>query len=101
MVCTLDSLAYIHHNLGRHADATRWSRQAVALMVKTGYRYDVAMACIDSGDAHHAAGDLQAARQAWLQAGSLLADSLDYLDDPGIERARARLQLAAPGTHAT
>jgi tetratricopeptide (TPR) repeat protein len=91
---TLDSLAYSLRHLGRHAEAADCYRRAVELHGELGYRYQKAETLTYAGDAHHAAGDISAARDAWTQALAILED----LRHPDASQVRARLQDPTDGS---
>ena len=85
---TLDSLAYAHSHLGHHAEAADCYRQAVELFDELGFRYKKAETLTYVGDAHHADGNIPAARTAWTQA----LTALDDLHHPDAEQVRAKLR---------
>ncbi len=87
----LDSLAYVHQHLGRHADAADCYRRAVELLEELGDRWRKAQTLSYVGDAHHADGNLLAARQAWTQALAILDD----LHHPDAEPLRVKLHPPA------
>ncbi len=84
----LDSLAYVHSHLGHHADAADCYRQAVELYAELGFRYKKAETLTYVGDAHHAGGNIPAARTAWTQA----LTALDDLHHADAEQVRAKLR---------
>jgi DNA-binding SARP family transcriptional activator len=87
----LDSLAYVYQHLGRHNDAADCYRRAVKLLDELGDRWRKAQTLVYAGDAHHADGNLHAARQAWTQALAILDD----LHHPDAEHLRAKLRPPA------
>ena len=95
-----DALALIHSRLGEPRQAISCYRQALAFARERTYsmaRGMLVRLLADFGDAHRAAGDLPAARQAWQQALQVLSD-LRLPDNQGI---RARLeQVSLPGAPA-
>jgi len=89
---TMDSLGYADLRLGRPVEAVSCYRTAVALYREFDDRYNEADSTASLGDAHHAAGDLGAARAAWQRA----ADMLDSLHHPDADIIRARADQDAP-----
>jgi tetratricopeptide (TPR) repeat protein/transcriptional regulator with XRE-family HTH domain len=88
----LDSLAYVHWHLGRHAEAADCYRRAVGLFGEEGHRYRKAQTLAHAGDAHQAAGNQAAAQQAWKHA----RDILDDLHHPDADTIRAKLTADRP-----
>jgi tetratricopeptide (TPR) repeat protein/transcriptional regulator with XRE-family HTH domain len=90
----LDSLAYVYQHLGQHAESADCYSHAVELLDELGHRYQKADTLAHAGDAHHADGNLPAARQAWTQALAILED----LHHPDAEPLRAKLHppMSAP-----
>jgi DNA-binding SARP family transcriptional activator/Tfp pilus assembly protein PilF len=86
---TWDSLGYVHHRLGDHTEAIACYTRAYDLYREIGgdryYETDVLM---HLGEAHRAAGDPDAARDAWQRA----LDVLGELDHPDVDRVRAMLE---------
>lgn len=87
----LDSLAYVYQHLGQHAESADCYSHAVELLDELGHRYQKADTLAHAGDAHHADGNLPAARQAWTQALAILDD----LHHPDAEPLRAKLHPPA------
>ena len=86
-------MGYAHHQLGRHDEAITCFRTAVGIMDGLSAGYHQAPMLINLGDACHAAGDDDGARQAWQKALAIF-DDLHHAD---AEQARARLSgLQAP-----
>ncbi|GGQ80767.1 AfsR/SARP family transcriptional regulator [Couchioplanes azureus] len=90
---TWDSLGYAHHHLGHHDEAISCYEQALALWHDLGDRYQVAMTLLRLGDTHRAAGDLVAARDAWLRAIRIF----DGFGHPEAATVRSKLDLLARG----
>jgi len=84
----LDSLAYIHLQLGHNAEAASCYGRAIELFHELGHRYPKAEALACIGDAQQIDGNLPAAREAWTQALAILDD----LHHPDAEHLRARLR---------
>ncbi|MEO3818450.1 BTAD domain-containing putative transcriptional regulator [Plantactinospora sp. B24E8] len=84
-----DSLGYIHSRLGDHAEAVTCFHRGVALFRQAGDRYCLADVLTHLGDAQRDAGDRDAARAAWREAG----DILDQLGHPDGEAVRAKLRM--------
>jgi tetratricopeptide (TPR) repeat protein/transcriptional regulator with XRE-family HTH domain len=84
---TWDSLGYAYHHLGRHTQAAICYEQALHLFRDLGDRYYESIIHSHLGDTHLAAGDPDAARDAWQYAMAILDD----LDHPDASRVRARL----------
>ena len=86
-------LGLVHSRLGEHPQAINCYRQALALAHQRKTllaRWSLASLLASSGDAHQAAGDLPAARQAWQRA----LHTLDDLGLPANRGIRARLNQA-------
>ncbi len=83
----LDSLAYCLHHLGRHTEAAACYRRAVELNDQVGNRYQKAETLTYAGNAHHAGGDIRAARSAWTRALTILEE----LHHPDVSQVMARL----------
>jgi DNA-binding SARP family transcriptional activator len=90
LVAALDSLGCAQVLAGDVAAGISSLRQAIA-ECEDGNRSALARIHCSLGDAHEAAGDEQAARQAWQQALDLLGDA----PHPQADRVRARLRRAA------
>jgi tetratricopeptide (TPR) repeat protein len=64
----LDSLGYITHNSGRHNEALRYYREALALRRSVGDAYNEADTLSRLGDIHAALGQAKEAIATWHQA---------------------------------
>jgi DNA-binding SARP family transcriptional activator/tetratricopeptide (TPR) repeat protein len=82
-----DTLGYIELHLGNPAQAAANFEFALGLCRDYGDRFDEAQILTHAGDAHHAAGELSRAREAWQQA----LDIYDDIQHPGAEKLRAKL----------
>jgi tetratricopeptide (TPR) repeat protein len=82
-----DSLGYVQHQLNDHAEATTCYRRALDRYRALGDRYWEANTLTHLGDTYTAAGEVDAAQQAWEQALSIL----DELDHPTAGELRAKL----------
>ena len=71
-------------------------QRAFGLFREFGDRYCQAMALAHLGDARHAAGQTQLAREAWQEAVSIL----DALHHPYADTVRARLRQGAEPSRA-
>jgi tetratricopeptide (TPR) repeat protein len=95
-----DTLGFAHHHLGHHAKAVACYRRAVQILDDHGYLYNKAVTLTWAGEAYRAAGDAQAAREAWRQALAILkatrhpdtARVLANLDDLATAAGLARQQ---------
>jgi len=83
----LDSLGYIHHQLGNHTESSACYQRALDLHRDISDRWGEAVTLGLIGDAHHAAGNPQEARGAWQQALAILDD----LHHPDAGQIRAKL----------
>jgi tetratricopeptide (TPR) repeat protein len=90
----LDSLAYVYQHMGHHTRAADCYRRAVERFDELGDRYAKAKTLANTGDAHHADGNLAAAWQAWTQALAILDD----LHHPDVDTIRAKLTPDPPQT---
>ncbi|KAA2266600.1 tetratricopeptide repeat protein [Solihabitans fulvus] len=88
---TLESLGYIHHRLGHHAEAVDCYQQALALCAELGDRYDEAAMHSHLGDVHQAVGNHDAARESWRRAHTILSE----LRHPDAEQVRAKIDELA------
>ena len=70
------------------SEAVECYRQALDLLRTIGHRYEQADTLTRLGDTHHAAGDLDAARDAWEQAQAIFED----LQHPDAEQVRHKLK---------
>jgi DNA-binding SARP family transcriptional activator/tetratricopeptide (TPR) repeat protein len=84
---TLDSVAYAHRRLGHNSEAIAYYNQCLALERETGDRYLQAETLTDIGDTWYEAGDPDAARHAWQEAGTILRE----LGHPNAEQVQTRL----------
>ena len=75
------------HNLGRHAEAIASHQRSLKLYRDLGDLQHQADALIELGDAQQAAGNPQAAREAWQHALAIL----EGLHHPDVTPFRARL----------
>jgi DNA-binding SARP family transcriptional activator len=82
-----DTLGYIELHLGNFARAAEHFEFALGLCRDYGNRYTEAAIITHTGDAHHAAGELPQARQAWQRALAIFDD----LPHPYAENIRAKL----------
>jgi len=89
---TWDSLGYALLHLGRLDEAISCLRTAVNILegLRTGYYLTTML--VHLGDAYHAAGDLEHARQAWQDALAILED----LNHSDASQVRARLEGEGP-----
>ena len=85
---TGDSLGFIHHHLGRHAQALACYQEALDLYRTIGDHHSQATTLSRIGDTHRATGDVQAAASAWRQAVAIL----DELGHPDADEVRAKLR---------
>jgi tetratricopeptide (TPR) repeat protein len=83
----LDSIAYAHHRLGDHRQATAQYQEALRLYREISHRDGEAETLTRLGDTHHHVGAFDAARQAWRDA----LDILDQLGHPAADQVRAKL----------
>jgi tetratricopeptide (TPR) repeat protein len=90
-----DSLGYAHHQLGNNPYALTCYQHALDLYVKQGDLYHQANVLAHIGDTHHATGHAQLARDAWLQALSVLDD----LQHPDADNIRTKLHAQTPPAH--
>lgn len=92
----LDSLASARRKLGDLPGAIAASERSVELIAATGSRMDEAIALCGLGDAHHAAGNREQARQAWLHSLALY----EHIEDGAADSVRKRLTewAAAPSS---
>jgi hypothetical protein len=70
-------------------------QQALTLFRDLGDRYDEAATLTNLGDTHHAAGNPDAARDAWQHALTILDD----LDHPDADQVRTKLAALDTSTH--
>ncbi|MFC7590826.1 ATP-binding protein [Nonomuraea antimicrobica] len=85
---TWDSLGYVRRHLGHHQEAITCYENAAALLGDFDDRHELADALTNMGDSHLAAGQADAARDAWRRALDILTD-LGHTDADGV---RARIQ---------
>jgi hypothetical protein len=74
---TLDSLATLRHQDGRHSQAIALYQQALTAYRDAGDRYYHARALIRLAETHHVSGNPQSAQRAWQQASAIL-DDMDH-----------------------
>lgn len=90
-----DTIGHAHHQLGAHSQAVTCYLSSVAAYRAIDSRSDQVEVLIHLGDAYHAAGDCQAARDRWTQAISILKE----ICHPGVDDVRGKLMLLAqPGS---
>lgn len=82
---------YVELRLGNLARAAAHFEFALGLCRDYGVRCDEAQILTHAGDAHHAAGELPQARQAWQQALAIY----DTAHHPGAGKVRAKLASLA------
>jgi tetratricopeptide (TPR) repeat protein len=82
-----DSLGHAHHHLGEHSQAVTCFGNALELFRKTDERYEQANTLTRLGETHRAAGDRAAARDAWLEALTILQG----LEHPDAEQVEEKL----------
>ena len=87
-----ESLGRIHQHAGDFGQAIACFERSLTLHRELADRYFVSKLLTHLGDGHQAAGDTDAARNAWIEA---LAD-LDELGHADADKVRAR--LAGPGS---
>jgi tetratricopeptide (TPR) repeat protein len=87
-----DTMGYAYSHLGEHAQAIGCYQHAVGQYHDVGDRYYEADTLIHLGDAHRAAGEPQAARAAWEQALTILANQPHADADQMIARLLGRLR---------
>lgn len=66
--CAWETLGYAHRQMGDHGRAVACYQDAVILFGSGGYRFAQASTLTRMGEAHHAVGHLDAARDAWRQS---------------------------------
>jgi tetratricopeptide (TPR) repeat protein len=93
---TLDSLAYICHQSGDHAQAIVHYRLAVGHLRLAGALHAAADVLVRLADACQAVGDAGAAEDAWQQAMQIL----DGMQHPGAREALTRLRRFRSPHHA-
>ncbi|PWK86396.1 DNA-binding SARP family transcriptional activator [Lentzea atacamensis] len=89
----LNSLAKARRNLGDLAGALAAAERSVELITATGYLPGEAEAWRGLGDAHHAAGNREQARKAWLQSLALY----EHIEGSAANSIRDRLTKWAAG----
>jgi tetratricopeptide (TPR) repeat protein len=85
----LATIGYAYHHLRRYTEAIACYQRAIELYREDAPSYRSA-SLTNLGDAHHAAGKLDAAREAWQEALGIL----DQLHHPDADQVRARLDNA-------
>jgi tetratricopeptide (TPR) repeat protein len=88
---TWDRIGYGYHHLRQYTEAIACYQRAPDLYREDARSYR-SVTLTNLGDAHHAAGNLDAAHKAWQQA----LDILDQLHHPDADQVRARLNNPAP-----
>lgn len=83
----LDTIGFVHHQLGRFSAAIDTFQEAIRLNRQLGNRYDTAVCLLNLGDSQAASGDRGAARESWRQAETVF----DELQHPDVDEARKRL----------
>jgi tetratricopeptide (TPR) repeat protein len=91
---TWDTLGYVHHHLGEYARAEACYRSALELFRDVGIAYSTADTLTHLGETCREAGDMDAARDAWEQALSILRD-LDHADAADVRAKLADLKAAS------
>jgi tetratricopeptide (TPR) repeat protein len=66
--CTSDTLGVVYHRLGEYAEALRCYSRAMELGTASGNRLLLANTLGHLAETHRSAGDVTAARAAWLRA---------------------------------
>lgn len=84
---TWDSLGYAHHQLGQHDQARDCYQHALPMFHDLGDRFEEADVLTHLGDSCRAAGDVEAAADAWRRALAILDD----LGHPDAVDVRVRL----------
>lgn len=97
---TLDSLGYIHHHLGDHAQAVHHYEQSVALSGRLGDCYTEATTQGRMGDTYLVLGDHSTAEKMWGQALTLL-DRLSHPDAQDVRAKLAALEARPPSATGT
>lgn len=82
-----DSLGYAHHHLGHHDQSTSCYQHALDLFRDLEIAYHEAQVLTHLGDSQRAAGNVEAACQAWRQAATIL----DQLGHSEVDQVRERL----------
>lgn len=85
--CLWDTMGYIYHQLGDYAQATASYLEAIDIYHRQSEQGDRAKSLARLGDTHLAAGQLEAADDAWRQA----MEIFERLDSPEAETLRAKL----------
>lgn len=84
---TLDSIGYAYHHLGRPDQAVTYYQRALGIFLGRAVGYDQAYLLSHLGEAQRDAGDLDAARETWGRAATILEE----LHHPEASQLRARL----------
>jgi tetratricopeptide (TPR) repeat protein len=87
-----DSVGYILYHLGRFDEAITHIRTALRTIEGMASGYYQTTMLVHLGDAYHAVGDLDQARQAWEQALAIL----EHLHHSDADQVRARLRGDLP-----
>jgi tetratricopeptide (TPR) repeat protein len=83
----LDSLGYAHRRLGQYDQASDYYRQSLSVYRELGYHYNEATILTYLGETYYAAGEDQAAWDAWQQALAIF----DQLGHPDADTVRTKL----------
>ncbi|MFJ9376433.1 tetratricopeptide repeat protein [Streptomyces sp. NPDC101455] len=94
---TWGSFGYIHRHLGEYGQAVECYRQAIDLFHKTDDRFHEATSLADLGDTHRAAADSDAARDARIEALTII-DEISLLGTAPL-RAKILRSLDALPSH--
>jgi tetratricopeptide (TPR) repeat protein len=84
----LDSLGYIHHQLGDHQQSVTHYQRALKIFQENRDREYEASTLVNLGDTHQALGDLDTAEYVWQQALAIFTE----LDHPETDQVRAKLR---------
>jgi tetratricopeptide (TPR) repeat protein len=85
---TLDSVGYIHHQMGHYPEAIAAFGRSLGILRGLADRYHEAVVLTHLGDTKLAAGDQAGARDTWHEALAILVD----IGDPTADEIRARLR---------
>ncbi|MDX8141206.1 tetratricopeptide repeat protein [Lentzea sp. BCCO 10_0061] len=83
----LDTLGYVEHHRGNHAEAVQHFQTAIGIAENAGDRYMLAEALTHLGETHEAMGNHDEARETWEQA----VEEWDALHSPEADALRTRL----------
>jgi predicted negative regulator of RcsB-dependent stress response len=70
----LDTLGYVHHQMGDHQQAIAYYRQLLDHCVQVGDRHNEGAVLDTLGDVLLSAGDADGARKAWVRALPILEE---------------------------